>query len=184
MTNHICNASASYLHSNKSIWANLIVNQETDFHFSCRDTISTLLLVHFFFTWCITSLFITVPVGVFFLVWQYVRIVNQYRSERVRGEFSSYTRRDVRSIDTTRQVMRFVLYEVKLIVFYVSAAFLCKVITGGRTIRWITLMRWLIEASNLPHTIFIVVIMRYLDGRPPFLPSTDLKLDSIFTYMV
>jgi hypothetical protein len=164
-----------------------IINEETHSHHSCRDTVSTWLLAHFCFTWCITFVFITAPACTLFTVGQFVVILNQHRSANFQLGFALTSERHLRFIDIRRQVIEFIRNEIQLIFFYVSTAFLCKVLTDSSPIRSMTLTCWLIEAAFLPGTISLTVLGLYLDANTRFsdlLRDTDPKSKAILAYLI
>lgn len=60
------------------------------------------------------------------------------------------------------QLTKFILREIKCTVFYVSAAFLRKMIIDSGPTQPMIFARWLIEESSLSQTLHSAVVMSYL----------------------
>lgn len=184
MATNIYYAATSHMHSNGSIWVNPIVTQETGYHYSCRDTIFTWLLVHFFFTWCITIAVLHIPIISSVTVVALISMVGAIRSEYFYGVLAPDIRRNRRSIDTSRRVMKFVLHEIKWIIFYVFAAVPFKLVTESGPIRSMTLACWLIEAFFLPDAIYSAAVGSYLNWQPDHFYTNDRELRSMYILLI
>lgn len=60
-----------------------------------------------------------------------------------------------------QQIPIALINELKLVAFYVSASSIFELIKGN-SLRWIHLVRWVIEASSIPAIIVLAVVESYL----------------------
>ena len=129
------------------------------FSYSCGDPVSLLLRIHFVFTWSLFLMLIFNPVIVLSMVARIIWIIiNQRHPERsLQRETRLHRRHETLSEHHLQQIDSAVVHEVKLIVFYVSASSIFELIKGN-SLRWISLARWLIEASSIPVIILLAVI--------------------------
>ena len=170
-----------YLNRSTRIISN--VNEEIIYFDSCRERISSWLLVHFCFTWYTSVMFIMVPVTLGFIIGRFIWVIKQIRSGNSDIEFAINDRRYTRlSGIRCRQFFKFVFSEVLLILFYVFTAFLCKLMMNNNSIYWITFARWLVEASFLPYTLGLIITGSYLHLWEDFLLQVDPKLISVLAY--
>ncbi len=152
--------------------------------YSCRDRISTRLLVHFCFTWHISIIFIIGPVTFALIIGQLVWIAKQIGSENFDIEFVINDRRYTRLFDIRRrQLMKLIFSELMLILLYVSIAFLYRLMMNNNSICWMTFARWLLEASFLPYSIGMIVTGSYLNWWEEYLLENDPKSIAILAYM-
>lgn len=124
-----------------------------------------------------------VPVTFGFTIGRFIWVIKQIRSGNSDIEFAINDRRYTRLPEIRcRQFLKFVFSEVLLIFFYVSTAFLCKLMMNNNSIRWMTFARWLIEASFLPYTLALIVTASYLHLWKDFLLQVNPKLISVLAY--
>jgi hypothetical protein len=143
----------------------------------CDQTISFWLFFHLCYVWYIT-LFILFPlVTPLVAIEQY--LWTWYRCDRRRIEdFSVYERSNSR-LD---RFCRYIHYEVRLMFTYVSVAFALTWLMSNRSIHWMTISRWFIEASLIPYTLITIVAV-YLNFQSVyFFFDFDLPLFSPYIY--
>ena len=166
------------LNETNSTFCNLNVGMNSH-SYSCRDQISTWLWVHFLFTWHLSTAFIVQPIMASFFVGRFIWFVYQcclgrtYQSLR-RFDDEGGTLFQCR----LRQLKRILIYELKLIFFYTLACSTLALIRGN-CIRWISLARWLIEASYIPTLVASAVSECYICPGRDYLTNTDPRLTYI-----
>jgi hypothetical protein len=132
--------------------ASIISNANERLLSLCDQTISFWLFFHLCYVWYIT-LFILFP-----LVTPLVAIGQHlwtwYRCDRRRiQDFSVYERSNSR-LD---RFCRYIHYEVRLMFTYASVAFALTWLMSNRSIHWMTISCWFIEASLIPYTLITIV---------------------------
>lgn len=96
-------------------------------------------------------------------------------------DFSIYERDDSRF----GQFRRCVLYEVQLMIIYVSAVFVFTLLMTNRSVHWLTIFRWMIEASYIPHILVMIFFNVCLEiGNELDLIEFDSIFASPFGYML
>ena len=80
-----------------------------------------------------------------------------------------------------RSICRYVLYEVRLTLTYVSVAFVLTRTLSSRAINWITIARWFMEAYLIPCTLMTIASFHLGIGLMYFFDS-DLKDFSPFIH--
>ena len=125
---------------------------------SCGQTSSSWLFLHFCYVWYLTWFIVLPLVGSLFMMiglW----IWDPFNDEHVEN-FLIYEQRDTR-LDRSRldRICRYILFEVRLTVTYVSVAVIFTWLMNTRSVDWIQISRWFIEASTLPFTLWTVVVI-------------------------
>jgi hypothetical protein len=166
------------LNESNSIICNMNVGMNC-FSYSCRDQISTWLWVHFLFTWYLSITFIVLPIMGSFIIGRFIWAVYQCCSGR---SFRSLRRIDEQGGTLfqcrLRQLNRFLIYELKSIFFYTLACSTLELIKGN-SIQWISMTRWLIEASYIPTLIASALIECYIFPGREYLIDNDPRLTYI-----
>ena len=143
---------------------------------SCGQTSSSWLFLHLNYVWYLTILVLFPLVLLLAIIAQYLCIWRPFDQERVEN-FSVYERRDSR-LD---RLYRYILYEVRLMFTYVSVAFVFTWLLSNRSIHWIQISRWFIEASMIPFTLMTIAGV-YIGIGDIYFCDCDLTLISPFIY--
>ena len=151
----------------------------------CQDRSSTGLWVHFVFVWYMTLQLIMTSVLVSCLVDQFFRSLHLVGSGRSLGELENNDRMGATRFDRRCHRLKTpILWEVKLILFYVSGCFLVQVIIRTHSIRWMSLARWLIEATFAPVLIGTPVLATYFNQCEDYLLENDSQAMFTMAYRV
>ena len=153
------------------------------YSYSCRDQISTWLWVHFKTTWFFYTLFILQPIITSFIVGRSIWVVYQCCLGRPYRPLIPFDESgETLSQCRLRQLNRYLIYELKVIFVYILACSTLELLKKN-SIGWISMIRWLIEASYIPTVIPIVLIECYMfAGRDCLLDSDPRLIYCIIVY--
>lgn len=172
------------MYFNESTSTVLNISEEIVSSYSCRDRPSTRLLVHFFFTWSVSVTLIFIPVLVALTVGELVWRADEIRSGNFDTNFPINDRRYSRLPDVRRrQLMKMIISEMMLILFYVSVAFLYRLMMNNNSICWMTFACWIIEASFFPYNIVTIVTECYLNLWEDYLLEDDPEPTILMAYI-
>ena len=132
---------------------------------ACGNTISSLLFIHFCYTWFVTSFALILPV-----------IVLATKSEPL---FTWFERDDSRSAAFHRSI----LHEIRLMSIYVSFALIFTLFTNHGSIQLIRIVYWLIEASSAPLTL-ISIFSAYWNSIDEYLIDYSCPLPCLWLSML
>ena len=150
------------------------------YSYSCRDAISTCLWVHFKSTLFFFTVFIVQPIMTSFIVGRLIWAVYQCCLGRPYRPLIQFDEQDGTLFQCRlRQLNRYLIYELKLIFVYTLACSTLELLKGN-SIRWISMARWLMEASYIPTLIPTVMIECYIFAGRDCLLDTDPRL----TYVI
>ena len=152
------------------------INISIDHSCSCRDQVSTWLLVHFLFTWDLSVTFILLPVTVLLLIGKIIWIIYKCDSGHSTQFFLMVDEAGERLFRYRLSKLKEILiYEFELISTYVMACWTTELIKG-HCIRWIMIMHWIIEASYIPMLIVLATLYPCFCLGKEFLLHNDLKI--------
>ena len=132
--------------------ASIISNGNERLLFLCDQTISFWLFFHLCYVWYITLFILFTLVTPLVAIGQYLSTWYQCDRRRIE-DFSVYERSNSR-LD---RFCRYIHYEVRLMFTYVSVAFALTWLMSNRSIHWMTISHWFIEASLIPYTLVTIV---------------------------
>ena len=150
------------------------------YSYSCRDQISTWLWVHFTSTLFFFTVFISQPITFSFIVGRLIWVVYECRLGRLYRPFIQFDEQGGTLFQChLRQLNRLLIYELKLIFVYTLACSTLELLKGN-SIRWISMARWLIEASYIPTLIPTVMIECYIFAERDRFIDTNPRLTYVF----
>ena len=132
------------------------------FSYSCRDQISTWLWVYFLFTWVLYLLVILMPMLTCFGLGYLIRLLVRCHLGRSPQSFEGIYEQDETLFQYRfRQLKKSLIHEGKLILFYTVVSLIFELIKGN-SIRWMSMVRWLSEASFFPTMVIVRVFNSYI----------------------
>ena len=156
----------------------MILNGNEQLLSSCGQTSSSWLFLHLCYVWHLT-IFVVFPivgslVSIGICLWACYPFDHGFIED-----FSEYERGD----SQLDRICRYILYEARLTLTYVSVAFVFTWLMNNRSIHWNEICRWFIEASMIPFTLMTIAGVHLGIGDEYFL-DYDLPLISQAVYMM
>ena len=165
-----------YLDGSKSINS----NDNEQIVYSCVNTIWLWLFLHLCYTCFVTVYVLLPPTLLLDRIIDYLWTWHSYDHESIE-DFSIYERDESRFA----RFRRCVLHEVQLMIVYVAAVFVFTLMMNNRSVHWITIFRWMIEASYIPHIFVFLFVSDYLGiGDEFYSVEFDIVFASPLSYML
>jgi hypothetical protein len=167
------------MHFNQT--TSIVSNADGQIFSSCGNTVWSLLFIHLCYTWLITwhilfpCMLVLMMLSGYFWSW--------YRCDHHHDHDVIDSPEDEQNDPASDTLRRYILREIHLILVYLCVAFVFTSLISHRTVNWITVARWCIEAAWIPH-IALTLIGTYANLSCHHLIDFDMPYAATMIYLI